>query len=200
MPTLNRYYYIIDNKQMGPNTAEDMGEAIQAGVFTEATLVCLEGGSQWNPLSRYPELSAYLPAESKLRRTGRVKVKAVPAPQKTTEPRTALVSEPAASKISMSQLKTTLKRCFPGFNVNSVLLLVLIVLVSIQIWGGEPKYRYDAINITREEVAFDKKWQDDMAKRSVEFKPRYIPSGWEYVGPLCNDGVNGAWILIRRPQ
>ena len=24
--------------------------------------------------------------------------------------------------------------------------------------------------------------------------------GWEYVGILCNDGINGSWILVRRKK
>lgn len=102
MPTPNRYYYILDNKQMGPNTAEDMSEAIRAGVFTAASLVCLEGGSQWIPLSRYAELSAYLPEEAK--RPRRVKVNAVP-PTRPTPPADPL-AKPALSAQALGTPKT----------------------------------------------------------------------------------------------
>ena len=102
MPTPNRYYYILDNKQMGPNTAEDMSEAIRAGVFTAAPLVCLEGGSQWIQLSRCAELSAYLPEEAK--RPRRVKVNAVP-PTRPTPPADPL-AKPALSAQALGTPKT----------------------------------------------------------------------------------------------
>lgn len=83
MPTPTRYYYIIDNKQLGPNTAEDMSAAIRSGLLTGSSIIIPEGGKQWKPLSLYPDLAALLPPGSK-RHTNR-RVNAVP-PTKPTPP------------------------------------------------------------------------------------------------------------------
>ncbi len=83
MPTPTRYYYIIDNKQLGPNTAEDMSAAIRSGLLTGTSIIIPEGGKQWKPLNLYPELAALLPPGSK-RHTNR-RVNAVP-PTKPTPP------------------------------------------------------------------------------------------------------------------
>lgn len=243
MPTPNRYYYIINNKQMGPNTAEDMSEAIRAGVFTAATLVCLEGGSQWIPLSRYAELSAYLPEEAK--RPRRVKVNAVP-PAKPTPPADPLAKPalpaqalgmpktPATPAAPKPPLRDRLARLLPGFNVNSVLLLLVIALLAVMVGKPEPgvkpsrkdpaypappaasapEYEYWAYHIDREELALlheiqsqnkDSRFANDIPAGTMSMQG-HVSMGskwderWEYVGHLCNDGMNGAWILIRRPK
>ncbi len=109
-----------------------------------------------------------------------------------------------------------------GFNVNSVLLLVAIVLlgmlvgrdnevevvkfqrnkgqwplevVSVPDVNNSPDYVYGAVHVTREKLEraqkFEPSWQD---VREVLAIPMY----WEYVGPLCHDGINGAWLLVRK--
>lgn len=117
-----------------------------------------------------------------------------------------------------------MKSFLQGFNVNSVLLLVAIVLlgmlvgrdnevevvkfqrnrgqwplevVSVPDMNNSPGYVYGAVHVTREELERAQKhegrWQD---VRRVHAIPMY----WEYVGPLCHDGINGAWLLVRKRE
>lgn len=117
-----------------------------------------------------------------------------------------------------------MKSFFQGFNVNSVLLLVSIVLlgmlvgrdnevevvkfqrnkgqwplevVSVPDMNNSPGYVYGAVHVTREELEraqkYEGRWQDVR-------KVHAIPTYWEYVGPLCHDGINGAWLLVRQRE
>ncbi|MBR2126638.1 MAG: hypothetical protein IJ943_07875 [Akkermansia sp.] len=117
-----------------------------------------------------------------------------------------------------------MKSFLQGFNVNSVLLLVAIVLlgmlvgrdnevevvkfqrnkgqwplevVSVPDMNNSPGYVYGAVHVTREELERAQKhegrWQD---VRRVHAIPMY----WEYVGQLCHDGINGAWLLVRKRE
>ncbi len=84
-----------------------------------------------------------------------------------------------------------LARLLSGFNLNSVLLLIVIILLGVLVARQSPQraysdYEYWVANPDREDVS--------------ERGARTIPKGYEYVGPLCNDGINGAWILIRKPK
>ena len=118
-----------------------------------------------------------------------------------------------------------MKSFFQGFNVNSVLLLVAIVLlgmlvgrdnevevvkfqrnkgqwplevVSVPDMNNSPGYVYGAVHVTRDVLErarkFEGRWQGVRAVHAV------IPQYWEYVGPLCHDGINGAWLLVRQRE
>lgn len=117
-----------------------------------------------------------------------------------------------------------MKSFFQGFNVNSVLLLVAIVLLGIQI-GSKPQaaakpapvreaaikrsMEYRALRIDSKEL-----WAGDYERQLIEKKTDKgvvmfslididwrIPEGWVYAGYLCEtDDGKGAWLLLQRER
>ncbi len=74
-----------------------------------------------------------------------------------------------------------------GFNLNSVLLLIVIILLGVVAFNlTPPEYEYRAWSTDRKTVS----------ERGVE----NLPKGWEYVGILCPDGPDGAKLILRRPK
>lgn len=133
------------------------------------------------------------------------------------------------AKKSVSEILQNFMR---GFNVNSVLLLVAIVLLGVSIIQnkenssdkaqrmeivgtkaeipvsvqqrlnavsvppeGEFPYELGAIHVSRDDFSYV---SSISGESHVKRLPSEIPKNWEYVGLLCHDGINGAWLLVRR--
>ncbi len=71
---------------------------------------------------------------------------------------------------------------------------------------AEADYEYGAVHIDRENMAYAEEFHKE---KGGKFGPIEIPThhlhiggyqGWQYVGILCNDGINGSWILVRRKK
>lgn len=71
---------------------------------------------------------------------------------------------------------------------------------------AEADYEYGAVRIDRENMAYAEVAHKE---NGGKFGPIEIPThhlhiggyqGWDYVGILCNDGINGSWILVRRKK
>ncbi len=118
-----------------------------------------------------------------------------------------------------------------GFNLNSVLLFIVIILLGVVVCKPEPKvkaapppihasirdvepakhasirdakpakieYQYATVHVSRRilGIALATAEKRDEKYSRLGF---HIPDGWEYAGPLCDDGTDGAFILIRRPK
>lgn len=73
--------------------------------------------------------------------------------------------------------------------------------------GAEPQYEYCRVYIEREDfersskawvlVADDPSGAADCIPAQLAVR---LEQGWEYVGPICNDGMNARWILLRRKK
>ena len=79
--------------------------------------------------------------------------------------------------------------------------------LPVSISDSDMEYEYGAVSIDREKMAYAER--EHKAKNPKAFGPIEIPSyylhiggykGWDYVGILCNDGINGSWILVRRKK
>lgn len=121
-----------------------------------------------------------------------------------------------------------------GFNVNSVLLLVAIVLLGVSIAQdgestsekaqrvvivgskedipvrvqqrldtvsvppeGRLPYELGAVHVSRNDFDYKSSVSGEVYVKSL---PSRIPNDWEYVGVLCHDGINGAWLLVRKRE
>lgn len=78
--------------------------------------------------------------------------------------------------------------------------------LPVSVTGLDIEYEYGAVRIDRENMAYAEKAHEE---NGGEFGPIKIPThhlhiggykGWDYVGILCNDGINGSWILVRRKK
>lgn len=77
--------------------------------------------------------------------------------------------------------------------------------LPVSLTATDIEYEYGAVHIDRETMAYAA--ERHKKENSDKLEPIEIPGyrlhiggykGWEYVGILCNDGINGSWILVRR--
>ncbi len=104
---------------------------------------------------------------------------------------------------------------FAGFNLNSILLLIVIVLLAVLAFKPsptEPEFEYIAALVTDSSLAsavdsrneemshkLGKRFHYQSAKLRDVFVGRGMPADTEYVG-LLRHGSEGTWVLIRWPK
>lgn len=59
------------------------------------------------------------------------------------------------------------------------------------------EYEYEWKEVSRDNWYFDTS-ENRESGRSMNYFP--MIADWEYVGPLCNNGINSQYILLRRPK
>ena len=82
-------------------------------------------------------------------------------------------------------------------------------ILPVSVSGTDINYEYGAVHVDRDDMAFAQKRHNERYSERERLKPIEIPGyalhiggykGWDYVGILCNDGINGSWILVRRKK
>ncbi len=72
---MGQYYYLDGAAPVGPFSLQDVYTLVDRGVIGPATLVCKEGGAEWQTLQSIPELNgkfnATAPAEANAPESGR---------------------------------------------------------------------------------------------------------------------------------
>lgn len=199
------YYYCDESGTVrGPKTESGMKALRASGMLTDATMVCCGGSKDWKT---YAEQFAAAPE----------KERQPEQPQAHPTPRRSWLAACPLPKAAHVQTALLL--------LVSVLLVVNLfrtqpVVVSVPdtpakeperipipvsvMPGDAYEYEYGVIHLSREDMQVSHEVAVEKNRlvggvTNIDHRLGTI-HGWEYVGIICNDGINASWILVRRPR
>lgn len=187
---MKEYYYCDEtNAVHGPMSAARMKALRLSGILREDTKVCRGGSQDWKP---YAEC---FPDE--------------PMPQvKPSSESLKIASRQQLRRAYANGFRKLLVTSLPG--LQTVLLLLIAVLMVINMCRTQavavamPEYQYGALHLSREEVQRMYDAERLYGHLSADVCPlkqtMAQQKGWEYVGVICNDGINASWLLMRRTK
>lgn len=191
------YYYTEDGNQVvGPHSFSQIMQLRNLGKISDDTQVCKAGETKWTPFGD-------VLADVNKKQAKDVNKPATPETKKIVQRPDKLVTQ----TIKLSK-KVESKTSF-----NTALLVVIAILLICQLISGNSsmpsleKYEYGAVLIDRDDM-FDAsrshKEKNPDVKGPIELPNHCLHmgegDGWEYVGILCNNGINGSWLLVRREK
>ena len=122
-------------------------------------------------------------------------------PLETEPPKSDPVSPAGASVPKQEKQAPSWEREYPPLFSTEIkwiarhsktILICLGVAAAFSALFIEPQYEYCRVYIKREDFERSRSIPAQLAVR--------LEQGWEYVGPICNDGINASWILLRRKK
>lgn len=186
-----KYYYCEKNgKVAGPASIEEIKALIFKGDLGHECLVCPEGSEDWVAFNI--ALSKALPSFNANPITS--SEPKLPAKRNTYSP----VRE---STINADRLACRQPAIDVKFLITVALALVnaallFAIFLSLPVLQPPTKYKYRLQHVDRETLQLYEKEHFPVENLLETYQ---AAGGWEYVGPLCNDGVNATWLLMRKP-
>lgn len=186
------YYYCDEsNTVRGPKSESAMRSLRASGILRDDTKVCPAGTDKWRSYAEvFPAAPSTGPSAETLKKAAR--------PRLSPEHGNALKEMRVRSQ---------------GI-LQTVLLLLIVVMLGINMFRAQevkvvvpdivPEYQYGTLHLSRE----DMQSSYDVARRLGLDSDGVCPlnseiaqrNGWEYVGIICNDGINASWLLMRRTK
>lgn len=196
-----KYYYCEKTgKVSGPVSIEEIKALIFKGDLGQDPLVCPEESEDWVAFSI--ALSKEIPrVSSKPFASTAYKL---PDEQKTSTCSPVINSAMKEGRHARQQPAIDVKFLITAALalINAGLLLAILLSLprlesegQVMVQQGPVKYEYKLQHVDRETLQFYKEKHYSIETLLEMYQPG---GGWEYVGPLCNDGVNATWLLMRR--
>lgn len=200
------YYYHKDGNTLGPVTMGELKAMLESDEISPETPVCLFGKEDWEPLRTILAKAQTEESSPPSFTSPRVIAKAIAGvvhdvrarmnDADQPKPLARWINDPTSPHSAIKRKPMKLRRLFA---LSNLLLAAIAILLLILCFASrnppQPTYEYKWMHVSREDfrTVYDFNRHDpDTYKFELD--------GWEYVGPLCNDGINASYILLRRAK
>ncbi len=229
MAEVSAEYYYTDknNKVVGPLSYSQIIQLRKQGNITDDMLVCKKGETKWSPLENVLKAHAHKKRieqpKKKEQETVKKEATTIPTTEKVeyksksdkfniinTVLLTIIVVLLICQLIISNSNSPVPTITHKGSTGDTTLVPVKIqssTTVPVSLMHSEKDYEYGAVHIDREDMAYAEKKHKENHPRHISDPiepPHKLQIGtykdWDYVGILCNDGINGSWILVRRKK
>lgn len=194
-------------------------KSVASGIITEINEACKEQAEAAREQHREPVYTlGGIPLETEPPKSAPVPSSPAPVPADTRSvPAEAAPVPPAGASVPKHEKQApSWERKYPPLfspeikwiaRHSKTILICLGVAAAFSALFIEPQYEYCPVHIEREDfersskawvlVADDPSGAADCIPAQLAVR---LEQGWEYVGPICNDGINASWILLRRKK
>lgn len=213
---MKEYYYCDEtNAVHGPMSAARMKALRLSGILRDDTKVCLGGSQDWRPYSEVlpddplPQVTPRPETLQKEARNRRMRAywgdcrkqwsTSLPGMQ-------LLLLILIAVLLAVNLFRTQpVEVTVPQQEENNPVQKSPAQPIPVSIvMGDSTQYQYGALHLSRE----DMQYALTSAKKADRLSHGVCPlsfqmaeiAGWEYMGIICNDGINASWILMRRTK